>query len=73
MVSEWRAFSGKLALLLLLAFSLLPAHADTVGSVFVTGHDPDFHAFLGPNPAGAEHIIQDALPFVRMAMPIRSF
>jgi hypothetical protein len=41
------------------------AGATPIGSVFVTGHDPDFHASQGPNPAGAQHIIQDALTFVR--------
>jgi hypothetical protein len=35
------------------------------GQVFVTGHDPDFHASLGPNAVGAQHIIQDALTFTR--------
>ncbi|HZO90961.1 MAG TPA: PEP-CTERM sorting domain-containing protein [Chthonomonadaceae bacterium] len=35
------------------------------GGVFVTGHDPDFHAVVGGgNNAGAKHIIQDALAFV---------
>jgi hypothetical protein len=34
------------------------------GSVFVTGHDPDFHALLGGNPLGAQHITQSALAFV---------
>src|SRR5262249_28272501 len=40
------------------------AVATPVGSVFVTGHDPDFHAQAG-NTLGAQHIIQDALTFVR--------
>lgn len=39
--------------------------ADPVGSVFVSGHDPDFHASQGPNPVGAQHLIQDALSFAR--------
>jgi len=38
--------------------------ADTLGSVFVSGHDPDFHAQAG-NTTGAQHIIQDALTFAR--------
>lgn len=35
------------------------------GSVFVTGHDPDFHAFLGGNATGAQNIIDDGLAFAR--------
>ena len=28
------------------------------GSIFLSGHDPDFHAFLGEdNPPGAQHLI----------------
>jgi hypothetical protein len=42
----------------------LPARADLVGSIFVTGHDPDFHAALGGNAAGAQAISRDALNFV---------
>ena len=34
------------------------------GGIFVTGHDPDFHAFQGGNTVGAQHIIQDSLNFV---------
>lgn len=34
------------------------------GGIFVTGHDPDFHAFQGGNLLGAQHIIQDGLKFV---------
>jgi len=33
--------------------------------IFVSGHDPDFHASLGGNALGAQHIIQDALGFTR--------
>jgi hypothetical protein len=35
------------------------------GSIFVTGHDPDFHAFLGGNAVGAQNIIDDGLTFTR--------
>ena len=52
-----------LAMLIVMAATL--ASANTQGSVFVTGHDSDFHASLGPNPAGAQNIIIDALNFVR--------
>jgi PEP-CTERM motif len=38
------------------------AHA---GNVFVSGHDSDFHASLGPNPSGAQHVIQQSVGFAR--------
>lgn len=34
------------------------------GSIFLTGHDPDFHASLGGNLAGARHINNVAINFV---------
>lgn len=34
------------------------------GSIFLTGHDPDFHATLGGNTTGARHINQVAIGFV---------
>src|SRR5579864_3617046 len=34
------------------------------GSIFLTGHDPDFHAFVGGNAPGAQHINQDAINFI---------
>ena len=34
------------------------------GGVFVTGHDPDFHAYVSDNDLGAQHIIQDGLKYV---------
>ena len=34
------------------------------GSIFVTGHDPDFHASLGGNTTGARRINQAAIGFV---------
>ena len=34
------------------------------GNILVSGHDSDFHAISG-NTVGAQHIIQDALTFVR--------
>jgi len=39
------------------------------GQVFVSGHDPDFHATLGGNALGARHIIQRSLGFVRNGNP----
>ena len=35
------------------------------GSIFVSGHDPDFHAVLGGNFLGAQHIIQQSIVFAR--------
>jgi len=35
------------------------------GSVFLTGHDPDFHAILGGNGLGAQHINQTAIGFIQ--------
>src|SRR5690349_15946505 len=61
-------YAARYRFLALVAASIFFAHsasADIAGSVFVTGHDPDFHAFLGGNALGAQHIIQDALTFVR--------
>jgi len=34
------------------------------GSVFLTGHDPDFHAQLGGNAVGAQHINQRAISYI---------
>ncbi len=39
--------------------------ANSIGSVFVSGHDSDFHALLGPNSTGAQNMIKDALTFAR--------
>jgi hypothetical protein len=53
------------ATLVLLAIALaVPAHADLVGSVFLTGHDPDFHASVGGNALGAQQINQAAINFI---------
>lgn len=38
--------------------------ATAPGGIFVTGHDPDYHASAGGNNAGAEHIIQHAIAYV---------
>ncbi|MFA4902914.1 MAG: hypothetical protein WC600_09225 [Desulfobaccales bacterium] len=40
------------------------AASAVAGSVFLTGHDPDFHALLGGNAVGAQHINQTAINFV---------
>jgi hypothetical protein len=39
------------------------------GGVFVTGHDPDFHAFQGGNQPGAQHIIQRGVAYVTHDKP----
>jgi PEP-CTERM motif-containing protein len=46
-----------------LVFGLLSC--SWAGNVFVTGHDPDFHASLGGNAAGAQNIIARGLDFAR--------
>ena len=45
----------------LLAFGGGTVQAD--GGLFVTGHDPDYHSFVGGNTAGARNIIVKALDF----------
>ncbi|MCU1273421.1 MAG: putative Ig protein, partial [Bryobacterales bacterium] len=52
-----------LAVVLFLAGAV--ANADPiVGSIFMTGHDPDFHAFVGGNTAGAAHLNNAAINFI---------
>ena len=48
----------------MIAFAGTTANADTIGSIFLTGHDPDYHAFAGGNAAGAAAINKDAINFV---------
>lgn len=43
---------------------LLGVSAANAGSIFLTGHDPDFHASLGGNTLGAQHINQTAIGFI---------
>lgn len=43
---------------------LMAVNASDAGSVFVSGHDPDFHAISG-NTTGAQHIIQRSLDCAR--------
>lgn len=42
------------------------------GSVFVTGHDPDFHAFVGGNAVGASNILNTGVNFAKngSALPL---
>ena len=50
--------------LALAALTLTSALSSAVGSVFLTGHDPDFHASLGGNSTGAQNINKAAIKFV---------
>jgi RHS repeat-associated protein/uncharacterized repeat protein (TIGR01451 family) len=43
---------------------VLRAGSGTPGGLFLTGHDPDFHAFQGGNTVGAQHILQRAVNYV---------
>jgi len=58
--------AAKLALALALALATAPLGlSDTVvGSIVLTGHDPDFHAAVGGNATGAINIIQDSMKFI---------
>ena len=60
---------GRLSTLVILTLvacvlTISPARADIVGSIFLTGHDPDFHAAVGGNSVGAQHINQDAISYI---------
>ncbi len=46
------------------ALALAAAPATHAGSIFVTGHDPDFHATIGFHAAGAIHINQIAIDYI---------
>lgn len=54
---------GALGLLTAALLCAAPS-VSRAGQIFVTGHDPDYHAFQGGNTTGAQHIIQDAIKFV---------
>jgi hypothetical protein len=49
---------------LALLFLFLSVGLSQAGSIFLTGHDPDFHAYVGGNSAGAQHINQAAINYV---------
>jgi hypothetical protein len=57
------AFSLFVALVAALTVSTANA-GPLVGSFFLTGHDPDFHAAVGSNAIGAQDITRDALNFI---------
>ena len=48
------------------ALSVTPADA---GGIFVTGQDPDYHAFIGPNAVGARRILQRSIGYLTNEMP----
>jgi len=55
-----------LTTILVSALGLCAPASSFAGSVFVSGHDPDYHAISGNvNTVGAQHIIQRALEFAR--------
>jgi len=64
---------GVLVTILAGALGLCAPASSIAGSVFVTGHDPDYHSIEGNvnssgdegNTSGAQHIIQRALEFTR--------
>jgi hypothetical protein len=50
---------------LIIASLLLGSSMARAGSIFLTGHDADFHAVRGPNHAGAINLNRVAIGFVR--------
>ncbi|HUF67586.1 MAG TPA: PEP-CTERM sorting domain-containing protein [Longimicrobiales bacterium] len=56
--------SVRAVCLVALAVVLVVTAPASAGSFFLTGHDPDFHAFLGGNTAGASNINNAAIDFV---------
>jgi hypothetical protein len=56
--------STGIALVALLSTLLVGAARAEAGSIFLTGHDPDFHAFLGGHIDGARNINQAAINFI---------
>jgi len=54
-------FIARLATLMAMLALTATAHA---AAIFLTGHDPDFHAYVGGNSAGAQDINKAAIGFV---------
>lgn len=50
--------------LILAATLLLLSLPGWAGSIFLTGHDPDFHAFVGGNATGSQNINNAAIDFI---------
>jgi hypothetical protein len=61
-------FSLCATLVLALALAVAPGAGAAPGGVFITGHDPDFHAQAG-NVVGARNIIRRAVEFVTSNNP----
>jgi hypothetical protein len=59
-----RRVTHVLVVLTVLVLAGIPASADIVGSIFLTGHDPDFHALVGGNTTGASDITTTAINFI---------
>ena len=53
-----------LALSLMVAATITCGSVARAGSIFLTGHDPDFHAYLGGNLVGAQDINRSAINFI---------
>src|SRR5262245_13766596 len=53
-------WSSVLKLLPLAAVVIADVALAAPGGVFITGHDPDFHAHVGHNAVGAQHSTQRA-------------
>ena len=53
-----------IASVVMAAFFLVGAPSSDAGSIFLTGHDPDFHATLGGNAVGARNINTSAINFI---------
>jgi hypothetical protein len=53
-----------LAISVIALCGLCAAPVAQAGSIFLTGHDPDFHAFVGGNVTGARNINTTAIDFI---------
>lgn len=56
--------SASFRLLLLVLLAVGTASVALGDAIFLTGHDPDYHAALGPNQRGAQDIIKVGIDFV---------
>jgi hypothetical protein len=56
--------NSMLRWLKLTVLSATLATSAVAGSIFLTGHDPDFHAIIGGNAAGAQKINNVAIDFI---------
>lgn len=58
-----KSITSASALITVLA-SVATATPSLAASIFLTGHDPDFHAYIGGNPTGARKINQVGISYV---------